>query len=196
MPDYDAIADAVSKNLRDYIDAQIRPVVERVSEIEARPPPPVITDAIKSEAGVLMIAMSDGHLIDTGIKDGVASQVDVAALIDELKQPPIDNISAKLSGRVLSLAFTSCGETQNVDVDFPVMIDRGVYSDGEKYLHCDVVTHNGSMFIAQRDTTDRPETSDAWRLAVKRGRDGKDAKVVEKSHSSGLPSKPDDKKED
>jgi len=40
------------------------------------------------------------------------------------------------------------------------------------------VTFAGSLFIAQRTTTstERPEDgSDAFRLAVKRGRDGKDA---------------------
>jgi hypothetical protein len=39
-----------------------------------------------------------------------------------------------------------------------------------------MVSFGGSAFIAQRDTTDKPESSDAWRLAVKRGRDGKPGK--------------------
>lgn len=51
--------------------------------------------------------------------------------------------------------------------------DRGVWREGE-YEKGDSVTFGGSVFIAQRDTNDRPETSDSWRLAVKRGRDGRD----------------------
>lgn len=67
------------------------------------------------------------------------------------------------SGKAVSLPFT-----------VPTMLDRGVWREGE-YEKGDTVTFGGSAFIAQRDTTDKPETSDAWRLAVKRGRDGRDA---------------------
>lgn len=56
----------------------------------------------------------------------------------------------------------------------PVVIDRGVWRDGA-YERGDAVTWAGSLWIARRDTTDKPESSDAWRLAVKRGRDGKAA---------------------
>jgi len=59
-----------------------------------------------------------------------------------------------------------------------VVLDRGVWRDGE-YQAGDGVTLGGSFWIAQRVTTDKPETSDAWRLAVKRGRDGKDGKPPE-----------------
>ncbi len=51
--------------------------------------------------------------------------------------------------------------------------DMGVWHEG-KYLRGHCVSFGGSTFIAQEDTTDKPETSKAWRLAVKRGRDGKD----------------------
>lgn len=53
------------------------------------------------------------------------------------------------------------------------MIDRGVWRAGN-YSKGDSVSFRGSLFIAQEDTSDEPETSKAWRLAVKRGRDGKD----------------------
>lgn len=56
----------------------------------------------------------------------------------------------------------------------PVVIDRGVFKEGSAYAKGDGVTYGGSFWIAQRDTGERPEASDAWRLAVKRGRDGKD----------------------
>jgi collagen type III alpha len=57
------------------------------------------------------------------------------------------------------------------------MIYREVWRPAE-YLKGDVVSHGGSAFVATRDTSDKPETSDAWRLAIKRGRDGKDAKML------------------
>jgi hypothetical protein len=55
-------------------------------------------------------------------------------------------------------------------------IHKGVWKEGEAYLKGDQVTWAGSMFIAQRDTSDKPETTDAFRLSTKRGRDGRDGK--------------------
>jgi len=54
--------------------------------------------------------------------------------------------------------------------------DAGIYQATEQYLKGDGVTWGGSWWIAQRDSKgDKPDSgSGAWRLAVKRGRDGKD----------------------
>lgn len=52
-------------------------------------------------------------------------------------------------------------------------IYKGVWKEGE-FQRGQLVTQGGSLFLAQRDTTDKPETSDAWKLIVKRGRDGRD----------------------
>lgn len=60
----------------------------------------------------------------------------------------------------------------------PMVIDRGVFKAETQYRKGDAVTFGGSIFIAQRDTDARPETSDDWRLGVKRGRDGKDGRLV------------------
>jgi hypothetical protein len=58
----------------------------------------------------------------------------------------------------------------------PAVIDRGVYRETEAYAKGDGVTWGGSYFIAQKAAPDgKPGESDSWRLAVKRGRDGKDA---------------------
>jgi len=52
---------------------------------------------------------------------------------------------------------------------------QGVYKEGQRYAVGDVVTHHGSMFHCNLETTGEPEKTYAWTLAVKRGRDGKDA---------------------
>lgn len=55
---------------------------------------------------------------------------------------------------------------------------RGVWTFGEIYSKGDVITWGGSLFIAMRDPEGaKPETDDAWKLAVKRGRDGRDGVV-------------------
>lgn len=69
---------------------------------------------------------------------------------------------------------TTNGIIKEALIKIPSIIDKGVFVSGQKYDKGDGVTFGGSFFICQYDTTDKPETSKAWRLAVKRGRDGKD----------------------
>jgi hypothetical protein len=55
----------------------------------------------------------------------------------------------------------------------PSIKDCGVWKEGE-YRAGDGVTWDGSFWIAQRNTTTKPNRPDSdWRLAVKRGRDGR-----------------------
>lgn len=53
------------------------------------------------------------------------------------------------------------------------MIYRGVWRKG-RYCAGDVVTWAGSAWVATKDTESKPGDDDTWRLAVKKGRDGKD----------------------
>lgn len=60
---------------------------------------------------------------------------------------------------------------------FPVLIYRGVFAEGTEYEKGDLVTWGGSQWHCSEPTTTKPgENSSAWKLAVKRGRDGKDGK--------------------
>lgn len=57
----------------------------------------------------------------------------------------------------------------------PALIERGVYKDGTAYERGDGVTAGGNYWIALKDTTLRPgDNNTDWRLAVRKGRDGKD----------------------
>lgn len=60
-----------------------------------------------------------------------------------------------------------------------IVLDRGVWRAGV-YQKGDGVTLGGSFFIAQEDTSEKPEAGNAWRLAVKRGRDGRDQREDDK----------------
>jgi hypothetical protein len=77
-------------------------------------------------------------------------------------------------GRGVQFQFERGDLQRAFELTFPVVLDRGVYKSESAYAKGDGVSFGGSFFIAQRDTSERPETSDAWRLAVKRGRDGRD----------------------
>lgn len=59
----------------------------------------------------------------------------------------------------------------------PIVIDRGVFKEGQTYRKGDGVTWGGSFWIAQDETAEKPDSSKGWRLSVKRGRDGKDGEI-------------------
>lgn len=86
-----------------------------------------------------------------------------------------DDFDVAVNGRVFTISMR-CGErvvTREIKVPFPV--DRGVYRSTVSYEKGDVVTYGGSQWIAEKDTSTKPP-SDDWRLQVRRGSDGKDAK--------------------
>lgn len=56
----------------------------------------------------------------------------------------------------------------------PPVAYGGVWRDGQDSKKGVFVTYSGSLWYCARDTRDKPGTSDAFILAVKRGQDGKD----------------------
>jgi hypothetical protein len=49
---------------------------------------------------------------------------------------------------------------------------EGVWRENASYKKDAAITYNGSMWVALRETKDRPP-SDAWQLAVRHGRDAR-----------------------
>jgi len=66
-------------------------------------------------------------------------------------------------GRKIESEFKVIGSMQYCELHQP----------GRQYEMGDVVTHDGSMWVALRDTAGAPGKSSDWRLAVKRGQDGR-----------------------
>lgn len=94
---------------------------------------------------------------------------------------PVESIDIVQDGRDVVIKL---GDTKHV-IKLDTVIDRGVWREAE-YEKGDAVTYGGSLWIAQDSGAHgAPGTSKAWRLAVKKGRDGKDlrdnASVVDKS---------------
>lgn len=50
----------------------------------------------------------------------------------------------------------------------------GTWEAGRTYARGNFTTFAGSVWSCRRDTTTRPGDGDAWQLAVKAGRDGRD----------------------
>ena len=86
-----------------------------------------------------------------------------------------DDLSVEYDGeRRIALKFSRGDICKQFAVDIPVVLDRGVYKPDSEYQKGDAVTWGGSLWIAQKDGPEsKPGEDGGWRLAVKKGRDGK-----------------------
>lgn len=71
-----------------------------------------------------------------------------------------------VDGRKIETEFRIIGSMQYCEI----------HQTGRQYEMGDVVTQDGSMWVAIRDTAAAPGKSPDWRLAVKRGQDGRSLK--------------------
>ncbi len=70
--------------------------------------------------------------------------------------------------------FTKGEDDHAFKFSVPCVIDAGFFKEGQTYEQGDGVTFGGSYWIAQKATSAKPEVgSEDWRLAVRKGRDGK-----------------------
>jgi len=131
-----------------------------------------IVEAVK-DSGELVLTLQDGRLIRTGIRDGEKGADGRDGFgFDDMDACVLDD------DRTIELSFRRGEEEKVFTFKWPTAIDRGVYKADETYEAGDGVSWGGSWWIAQKQTDAKPDTQDSgWRLAVKRGRDGKDAKV-------------------
>lgn len=208
-----AIAEQQRAMLDEYRDAIAGEVQRQVEAIEIIVPEPVpgrdgkdgqsidpeeVRMFLRSELAQALLAMPkprdgvDGKsvsfeevraTVELAIRDGLA----------KLPQPKdgkdgfgFDDLAVESldGGRVLRVKFARGEEVKTFDLVTASIIDRGVYRDDLAALAGDAVTWGGSLWIAQRASRgERPGTSDAWRLAVKHGRDGKDAEPTDKKNN-------------
>lgn len=154
-----------------------------VSEVEARipqfePPKALCVEDVRP--------MLDAAIAQATLELERSGRAAIEREIDRMPKPVkgdpgadgsrFEGFHVEQSGRTvtMSMSFDGMVHQQSVHLDFPM--ELGVYQPGRCYQKSDIVTFAGSQFIATRDTTEKekPESSTAWRLIVKRGRDGKD----------------------
>jgi len=137
----------------DTLERQAATVPERLAAIETRelPPGPI---GPAGERG------ADGAPGAPG-KDGVG----------------FDDLSVDFDGdRTIALKFSRDGVTKSYPITIPFLRYQGVWQNDYAYVIGDIVTSGGAAWHCQKPTTLRPGDSvDAWRLMVRKGRDGKDA---------------------
>jgi hypothetical protein len=185
--------------VRGHLERSVGTMLERLEALERRVaeaapgplPPDVLRPMVAEEVGKAVAALPApavppalvGSLID---REGVLLLAAVKAEVARLPVPEngkdgrdgfgFDDLAVEHDGdRTVTLRFARGTESKAFPLELPVVLDRGVWREGESYAKGDAVTWAGSLWIAQRGTAEKPETGEGWRLAVKRGRDGRDA---------------------
>jgi hypothetical protein len=136
-----------------------------------------VADAVIDREGSLVLTMTDGRTKSLGIvvgKDGRDGGPGADGR-DGADGLGFDDLDLAESDDGVVLRFVRGDVTK--EFPLPVIIDRGVFKEGGTYRKGNGVTWGGSFWIAQKDDPDgKPDSPDSgWRLAVKRGQNGKDA---------------------
>jgi hypothetical protein len=174
MPQVDALADLVEQVIR----TALQPVMARIMALEFKSS---MSDAADGALVTEIKALRDAA---GGLRERVAvfeAATPVPGPAGPAGRDGVDGMSVEdlavnleADGRTMTLAFQRNGvAVKTASVKVPWLMDRGVYREGTAYDRGDVVSWDGSAWACQEETTARPgSTGSAWRLCVKRGRDG------------------------
>jgi hypothetical protein len=153
-------------------DVQISATVERY--LKANPP----ARGDKGDPGTDGVGLA-GFLIDRdGILVATTSKGEAVRLGQVVGRDGLgfEDVDFEYDGeRTVTAKFVRGGaELKRIPWRFPVIIDRGYWKLGFKAEKGDAVTHDGTLWIALRDTGAKPSTEakDDWRIGVRKGRDG------------------------
>lgn len=154
---------------------ELLPIVEECVQkaVKALPEPTNAKSAIIDRDGTLQITFTDGSIKSLGQVVGKDGR-DGNNGKDGKDGFGFDEMDVKLIGREMVLEFMRGDELKSFNLSLPIMMDKGVFKEGIAYEKGDSVSFGGSIWIAQKATMDKPGTGGDWRLAVKKGRDGRD----------------------
>ena len=97
-----------------------------------------------------------------------AKSLDHRFSLDDLEVEQIDDRNVKI-------ALVRGDDEAAFTLKFPVVLNRGIWSERAHYEKGDGVTHGGSWWIAEQDAPGKPGDG-TWQLTVKHGRDRKEAR--------------------
>lgn len=154
------------RSIGKFVGQNLRPIKKRLDTIEREP------------AGL-------------GTKTQVADALQVTVMQDLLERlqalekrlaerPAVASVEVRAEQkgpRQFDLIFGSGAEQKRIPLEFPIPLDAGFWRAGMRVRAGDVVTSDGSAWIAVRGNDTRPtrENTHDWRLLVRAGRDSKDA---------------------
>lgn len=161
----------IAEVVGDAVREATQPLIARIAELEKRPASVSVRSAVIDRDGNLVLMNSDGSTTDLGHvvgKDGDHGRNGLTA----------DDVDARIldDGRTVEFSVRQGEHEYSFELAFPVPLYRGVFADGETYVKGDTVTWGGSLWHCSAETVDKPGAGDSWQLAVKKGRDGRDAR--------------------
>lgn len=141
-----------------------------------------LADAVIDREGQLILTMTNGQTKALGVvigKDGAPGKdgekgLDGTNGRDGIDGVGFDDLDLVETDEGLSLRAVR-GEVVK-EWALPVVFYRGVFSADANYRKGNSVTWGGSLWIAEKDAPEgKPDTPESgWRLAVKKGQNGKD----------------------
>lgn len=150
-----------------------------------------VAGGLINREGALVLTLSDGSAHPLGVVVGKdADMAEIERIISEkvaaIPAPKdgvdglgFEDMTEELAddGRTIIRRYTRGDQVKEFRHTFAVVIDREIYREGKTYSPGDGVTFGGSFWIKRGVEQGKPGEGDAWRLAVKRGRDGRGASV-------------------
>lgn len=133
-----------------------------------------VSDAVIDREGALVLTLANGQTKTLGVVVGQKGEPGKDGQ-DGRDGFGFDDFTAEYDGeRTITLTFQRGELVKTFPFELPIVIDRGVYVAGKTYQPGEGVTWGGSFWIAQKQTSAKPgDGSGGWRLAVKKGSDGK-----------------------
>lgn len=172
LPDPTPGEDGKSVSLDDVVPLIDAAVAKAVAALPPAKDGVGLAGCMIDRGGNLVLTLTNGEVKGLGVivgKDGAAGKDGVDGLgFDDLEFVTDD------LGR--AVAKFRRGDVVK-SIVLPGIVDRGPYRSGETYQKGDAVSYGGSLWIAQDETFEKPDGGSGWRLAIKKGRDGKDGSI-------------------
>lgn len=158
-----ALMGQIAPVIREFTEGLVNPIAARMSAVEK-----TVTE---------FRVPKDGKDVDPAEVERLVAEK-VAAIPRPKDGLGFDDLEVVHDGaRGFTFRFARGEQVKEFPFTLPVVIDKGVFKAGDEYEPGDGVTYAGSFWIAQEKTQEKPDSGQGWRLAVKRGRDGKSAPV-------------------
>src|SRR5690625_744637 len=160
---------ALADNAESHEQAIGQMVQQEVKEyLEHNPPAPGkdgadgigVAGALLNKAGHCLITATDGQVHDIGKVEGR----------DGVDGVGFDDADLQYDNGQVTLSFVKGDRKKSVSFDVPDRKHIGYWQAGLEAKAGDSVTHNGSMWVAMRKTTEQPTyKSNDWCLAARQG---------------------------
>lgn len=173
----------LGKQMAAIVREATSPLVERIAELEKALPDShaPARPSVDEVAAVFERRFSDLTLSwERQARDTLEKAVDRMPVPKDGRDAlPLESFELELAedGRTLTVKMQAADGVVEKSIRVASIIDRGIYNKAAgDYEKGDAVTHGGCLWIAQQDAPEGAPgmVGKGWRLAVKKGRDGKD----------------------